>query len=265
MAYKLVKVEKLDRIAKVIMNNPTTLNAMNKQMEQEMITVLRDLATKDDIRLVIITGAGKSFCSGADWRWLDSHESYSHLPADKMQQALVDRQEVILTLHHYNKPLIAMVNGPAVTVGFDIACVCDMRTGCEKTRFLQGWLRMGLSPGTGAPWLFPRIVGLGRAAEILMTMDIIEAEEAYRMGLLNRLVPSEDLEAETLRLAEKVSTGPPVALRLTRTMLYKGLTTNLETVLDLAAFCEPVTLGSLDHKEALAAFREKRRPDFKGI
>ena len=264
MTYELVKVERLDGIGKIIMNNPSTLNAMNKQMEREMIAALGELAADNEIRVVVVTGAGRSFCSGADWKWLDSTESYSHKPPDQMRQSLVERQELILTMHHFAKPLIAMVNGPAVTVGFDIACVCDMRTGSEKTRFLQGWLRMGLSPGTGAPWLFPRIVGLGRAAEILMTMDFIEAEEAYRIGLLNRLVPSGQLEAETLLLAGKVAMGPPSALKLTRTMLYKGLTTNLETVLDMAAFCESITLGSQDHQEALAAFREKRAPRFQG-
>ena len=229
-----------------------------------MIAGLKELENEENIRAVIVTGAGRSFCSGADWKWLGSKESYSHAPPDKMRQSLVERQELILTLHHYSKPLIAMVNGPAVTIGFDIACVCDMRTGCEKTRFLQGWSRMGLTPGGGAPWLFPRIVGLGKAAEILMTMDFIEADEAYQIGLLNRLVDSDELEAVTLQLAQKVAAGPPVALRLTRTMLYESLNSDLETALNLAAFCEPITLSSEDHQEALAAFREKRNPDFKG-
>jgi enoyl-CoA hydratase/carnithine racemase len=264
MGYEFLEIEKKGRIAKVIMSNPSTLNAMNKKMEREMISGLKQLEGEDDVRVVIVTGSGRSFCSGADWKWLDSKESYSHARPDQMRQSLVERQELILTLHHYAKPLIAMVNGPAVTIGFDIACVCDVRTGCEKTRFLQGWSRMGLTPGGGAPWLFPRIVGLGKAAEILMTMDFIEAEEAYQMGLLNKLVGSDELESATLQFAQKIADGPPVALRMTRTMLYAGLKSDLESILHMAAFCEPITLGSEDHQEALTAFREKRKPDFKG-
>jgi 2-(1,2-epoxy-1,2-dihydrophenyl)acetyl-CoA isomerase len=264
MAYEFLAIEKVNRVAKVIMTNPAALNAMNKQMEREMIAGLKQLESDDAIRVVVVTGEGRSFCSGADWKWLDSDESYSHASPDEMRQALIERQELILVLHHYSKPLIAMVNGPAVTIGVDIACYCDMRIGCETTRFLHGWTRMGLAPGGGAPWHLPRIVGLGKAAEILLTMGVVEAEEAYRIGLLNRLVDSDDLESETMQLAQEVADGPPVALRLIRTMLYEGLDSDLESALALAALCEPITLSSDDHQEALAAFREKRKPSFEG-
>ena len=157
-----------------------------------------------------------------------------------------------------------MVNGAAVGAGCDLAMACDMRTGCESTRFMNAFVRIGLFPGWGGTWLYPRVMGVGRALEFLFTGDFMEAEEAGRLGVLNRLVASEDLEKETMALATRIAEGPPIAMRLAKMQVYKGLNMEFETALNVAAACETITLSSEDHREGVAAFREKRKADFKG-
>ena len=157
-----------------------------------------------------------------------------------------------------------MVNGPAVGAGFDLALVCDLRIGSEKARFMNAFVRIGLFPGWGGTWLYPRVMGVGRALEFLFTGDFTEAEEAGRLGVLNRLVSSEELEKETMALATRIAEGPPIAMRLAKMQVYKGLNMEFETALNIAAACETITLSSEDHREGVAAFREKRKPQFKG-
>jgi len=157
-----------------------------------------------------------------------------------------------------------MINGAAVGGGFDLACACDLRVGSEKARFMVAFTRIGLFPGWGGTWLYPRIIGIAKSAEMLFTGDFLEAKDAERYGLLNRLVPAEELEGETMALARRIADGPPIAIRLSKLQLYKGLEMDLETAMKVAAACETITLTSEDHKEGVAAFREKRRPQYKG-
>jgi enoyl-CoA hydratase/carnithine racemase len=162
------------------------------------------------------------------------------------------------------KPTIAMVNGAAVGAGCDFAFGCDLRTGSENTRFMSAFIKVGLFPGWGGTWLFPRLMGVGKALEYLYTGDFIEAKDAEKLGILNRLVPAADLLTETMKLAEKIANGPPIAIRMTKLNVYKGLNMDLETALQVAAACESITLTSEDHKEGIAAFKEKRPAKFQG-
>ncbi len=157
-----------------------------------------------------------------------------------------------------------MVNGAAVGAGCDLAFACDMRTGSENTRFMNAFIRIGLFPGWGGTWLYPRVMALGKALEYLYTGDFIEAEDAEKLGVLNRLVSADELEKETMALAGKIASGPPVAMRLTKLQVYKGLNMDLETALQMAAACETITLTSEDHREGVAAFREKRQAKYQG-
>jgi enoyl-CoA hydratase/carnithine racemase len=163
------------------------------------------------------------------------------------------------------KPVIAMVNGAAVGAGFDLSCGCDIRIGSPRARFMVAYVRIGLFPGFGGTWLYPRMLGsIGKAAELLFTGDFMEAEEAYRLGFLNKLVPEEELENTTREMARKIASGPPIAIRLSKLMLYKGLEFDLETAMKMAAAAETITLTSRDHEEGTAAFRESRRPMYEG-
>ena len=162
------------------------------------------------------------------------------------------------------KPTLAVVNGPAVGGGFDIALACDMRIGSENARFMVAFTRIGLVPGTGGGWLLPRIVGLSQACRLIFTGDLVEAEEAHQMGLLDWLVPSDNLEEEAMALALRVAQGPPIALRLDKMMIYEGLNGDFETAVNLGSMCERLCLGTEDFKEGIKAFAEKRRPVFRG-
>ena len=157
-----------------------------------------------------------------------------------------------------------MIHGAAVGGGFDLACACDLRTGSENTRFMVAFTRIGLFPGWGGTWLYPRIIGIPKAAEMLFTGDFLEAKDAERLGLLNKLVPAADLEKETMNLAGRIANGPPIAIRLAKMQLYKGLEMDLETAMKVAAACETITLTSEDHREGVKAFQAKRKTQYKG-
>ena len=272
MGYQTVIYEKGDGIAKIIMNRPERLNALNAQLMIELVATVRDVAADDGVRVLVIGGAGRGFCAGADFRFTEVR-SGDVAPEEAEQRGTVFEQglllhpfndEVILGLQRMDKPTIAMVNGAAVGGGFDIALACDMRVGSENARFMVAFTRIGIVPGSGGAWLLSRIVGMPKACELIFSGDFVEAEEAYRIGLLNKLVAADRLEEETMALAQRIAQGPPIALRLDKMMIYKGLGTDLETALAFASACENITLHSQDHLEGVMAFTQKRKPQFRG-
>jgi 2-(1,2-epoxy-1,2-dihydrophenyl)acetyl-CoA isomerase len=162
-------------------------------------------------------------------------------------------------------PTIAMVNGFAVGGGFDYACACDIRIGSEKARFGSAFIGVGLVPETGGGYLLPRIVGLSKALEILYTGKWVGAEEAERIGLLNKLVPADKLEWETMELARQLAKAAPIAIGMTKQLVYRGLETDLDTALQMSAAYQAIVTFSEDHHEGVAAWREKREPVYRGI
>jgi len=270
--YQTIIYARSERIATVTLNRPEKFNAITPQMSREIIAALDVADADDEVRAVIITGAGKAFCAGADVGTLPG-DAKNAAPAagaitrnaEDIRRSLVFTSGVLLPkLQKLQKPTIAMVNGLAVGAGCDLAMGCDMRTGCEHTRFMNAFIRIGLFPGWGGTWLYPRVMGLPKALEFLFTGDFMEAKDAEKYGVLNRLTEAAKLAAETMALAQKIADGPPIAMRLTKMQVYRGLEVDLETALQMAAACETITLTSEDHKEGVKALREKRRPDFKG-
>ena len=251
-------------IARVTLNRPDRLNALNDQMQVEIADAVTEADSDPNIRVVIITGAGRAFCAGGDLNQLGGSsngdgEGWTSGNADEVRRSFRLAQDMILGVQRCEKPVIAMVNGVATGAGLDLACACDIRIGTPRSRFMSAYVRIGLFPGFGGTWLYPRTFGsLGRAAEMLFTGDFLEADEAHRLGFLNRLVSEDQLEATTLELAERIAAGPPIAIRLSKLMLYKGLEFDLETAMKMAAAGETITLTSRDHVEGVAAFREKR-------
>jgi enoyl-CoA hydratase/carnithine racemase len=263
MPYETILVEKKEGIEVLTLNRPERMNSLNEKLAAELVQALQEVNRDDEIRVLVLTGAGKGFCAGADVGGMSAGERESK-GAEEIRRGFRNIQGVILGLHRLEKPTVAMVNGAAVGGGFDLACACDLRTGSENARFMVAFTRIGLFPGWGGTWLYPRIVGVPKAAEMLFTGDFLEAKEAERLGLLNKLVPAAELEKETMSLARRIANGPPIAIRLAKLQLYKGLEMDLETALQVAAACETITLTSEDHKEGVAAFREKRPPRYKG-
>ncbi|CAI7990287.1 3-hydroxypropionyl-coenzyme A dehydratase [Geodia barretti] len=227
-------------------------------MQLEVTDALTQAESDDDVRVVIITGAGRAFCAGGD---LNDLGGSSDVPAPGK---CTSHLGFGLGVQRCEKPVIAMVNGVATGAGLDLACACDIRIGTARSRFMSAYVRIGLFPGFGGTWLYPRTLGsLGRAAEMLFTGDFLEADEAYRLGFLNRLVDEEELESTTISMAERIAAGPPIAIRLSKLMLYKGLEFDLETAMKMAAAGETITLTSQDHVEGVTAFRQKRAAEYR--
>jgi enoyl-CoA hydratase/carnithine racemase len=263
MSWETIGLEKKENIGVLTLNRPERMNAFNEKMEAEVVQALQEADQDEEVRVLVVTGAGKAFCAGADMGRMSGEERRPK-GAEEFRRGFRNIQGIILGLQRLEKPTIAMINGAAVGGGFDLACACDLRTGSENTRFMVAFTRIGLFPGWGGTWLYPRIIGIPKAAEMLFTGDFLEAKDAERLGLLNKLVPAADLEKETMDLAGRIANGPPIAIRLAKMQLYKGLEMDLETAMKVAAACETITLTSEDHREGVKAFQGKRKPQYKG-
>ena len=268
MSYENILLTNDEGIAKLTLNRPERLNAVGPAMAQEILAALAEVDGNEEARVLVFTGAGRGFCAGADVGGMTGGTREGMGTARNAEEMRRYHSRVVgkigITLQKMQKPTIAMVNGIAVGGGFDVALACDLRVGSKNARFRNAFVKIGLFPGWGGTWLYPRVMGLPKALEYLYTGDFLDAEEAEKIGVLNKLVAPEDLEKETMALARKIAQGPPIALRLMKLQAYKGMQMDLETAVEMAAACESITLNSEDHKEGVAAFREKRDPRFQG-
>jgi enoyl-CoA hydratase/carnithine racemase len=263
MSSETIIYNKEDGIARITLNRPDHLNAFNREMEEALIECLDNVSEDDGIRVLILTGAGRAFCSGGDVseNMTEEYGGSVQKVSDTFHHIY---QGIILKLFNLDVPTIGMINGVAVGLGFDVALACDIRIGSDNAKFMVGFTRMGLTPAAGGAWLMPRIMGLAKAAELIYTADFLEAEEALRLGVLNRIVPAIELEKETMALARKIGGNSPLANRLAKLQIHRGLDTDLGTALELGATCQAICLTSEDTRDALTAFREKRQPVFRG-
>lgn len=266
--YILLEKDPEDYIATLTLNRPERRNALNDVMQDEIGDAIEEVDSDDSVRVLVITGAGRAFCAGGDLDQLKGGSApgvWVSENVDDIRRSFKRTQRFMLGLQRMEKPVIAMINGASVGAGFDLACGCDIRIGSPRARFMVAYVKIGLFPGFGGTWLYPRMLGsLGKAAEMLFTGDFMEADEAHRLGFLNKLVPEEELESTTLEMARKIANGPPIAIRLSKLMLYRGLEFDLETAMKMAAAAETITLTSQDHAEGTAAFRESRNPKYEG-
>lgn len=262
MNYDTIVFEKRDGIAKISLNQPDKLNALNTKMITDLYEALNESGMDPEVRCIVLTGVGRGFCSGADAGDLGSKSVEEGAEDFGIRMERYNR--VIRALRDIEKPIIASINGVAVAAGMNLALACDIRIASDRARFGEVFVKVGLSPDCGGGYLLWRLVGLGKATELMFTGDMIDAEEAQRIGLVNKVVPSEELEKATAEFAERMAKGPTRAIGLAKKILNRGMETDLATLLDLEAFAQYQTATSVDCSEGVRAFTEKRAPHFNG-
>ncbi len=250
-----------DRIATITLNRPDKLNAFTAAMIDRWARALEEAQRDPAVHAVVVTGAGRAFCAGGDVRRMGEGEP---TPLDHKNALWEHIHRIPKTLDLMDKPVIAMVNGVAVGAGMGMALQCDIRIASEEARFSTGYVNVGLVPGDGDAFFLPRLVGIAKALELLWTGEFVDAREAERLGIVNRVVPAAALQPETYALARKIADGPQVAIRLMKRAAYQSLRLDLRTHLDLVSSHMAVVRDTEDHKEGVRAFKEKRPPKFTG-
>ena len=257
----IILVDISENIATVTLNRPEKLNALSGEMMEGLVPVIEGLAEEKEVRCVVVTGAGRGFCAGGDIAGMASGET---LPNENPVARLRRLEETSRLLHEMPKPTIAMVNGPAAGAGLSIALACDIRIAGESARFGTAFVRIGFSGDFGGTWMLQRLVGPAKARELYFTGDLIDAREAERIGMVNRVVPDDELAAETRALAERIAKGPPIALARMKQNMNLGLASDFSTLLDAEAEGMIMTGMTQDNREAVKAFLEKRPATFHG-
>ncbi len=259
MGYETILVDKADGVATVTLSRPEARNAIDVRMREELVGAFDELEADETARAIILTGAGGHFSAGGDVKTMVKR----HSAADGRAR-VESLNRFVLRLFNFPKPTIAMVDGFAVGAGCNIALGCDIVIASDRARFGEVFAKIGLVPDGGGTWLLPRLVGLAKAKELVFTADIIDAAEALRIGLVNRVVPAAELESTTRTLATRIAAGPPGTLALAKSLLNRASTTDLAAALELEAFAQGQAISSEDHAEGVRAFLEKRPPKFQG-
>ena len=263
MGFNEILLEKEEGIAVITLNRPERFNAFTTSMYRELPRIVDQLRRDDEIKVAILTGARKGFCAGSDV----SERMVKRLETGCEESRFENLQQVgamALDMFNFDKPLIGAINGVAVGAGLSIALLCDIRLASEKARFGALWLNMGLIPDLGSTYSLPRIVGREKALELMLSREIIGADEALKIGLVSKVFPHDQLMDEAMELAMSIAAGPSVAVELTKRGLRRSLENDLETQLDYEGYAQNICRQTEDHREGVCAFTEKRKPIFTG-
>lgn len=253
-----VLVDKKGNLGIITLNRPKCLNAMNDGLVEDFHAALTELENDKDIRVIILTGAGRAFCAGGDLNYLEG------LTDDLSRQNFIRRVgQMTLRIKKCAKPVIAMINGVTAGAGVNLMLACDIVCSSEKAKFIQSFVNVGLVPDCGGMYLLKETVGLQKAKELMFTADVISAQEAEKLQMVMHVYTQEDLAAETEKLAKKIAGGAPLAISYMKKMLNKSYH-NLEEFLDEEALVQTFCLGTQDCQEGINAFKEKRAPQFTG-
>lgn len=261
MSYKMLLVKKEEGIATIIINRPQVLNAINEEVAMELTQAIKEVAADDASKVLVLTGSSGAFSAGGDL----NQSTFTNPLAPHVERDLTYRVSLpSYYLRTMPKPTIAMVDGPAVGIGFNYAIACDIVIASERARFGEVFITVGLHPDGLGTFLLPQRVGVSKAFELTTTGRIIGAKEADKIGLVNRVVPVDQLESTVMDMARGLAKGPSIAIGLSKISLYQALHTSLETALEAEARAQALCFHTEDCKEGVTAFLEKRKPVFKG-
>ena len=253
--------EEFDKVARITFNRPEKRNALNLDLLSEVIEVVEYLQTNDNIRALIVTGAANVFAGGADVDYLKN--VLCKQPVTEIYKVLTEYYgKAALSLRKLPFPVIAAINGPAVGAAFDFSLNCDFRVASKSASMGSIWVRISTIPALGGMFLLPRIVGYGRAAEMIFSGDIISADEAYRIGLVNHVYEDNELQEKALALATRLSNNAPAAVKIAKNGLNRGLDGTFSGEVDYAVYMQGICMAMQDCTEGITAFKEKRAPKF---
>lgn len=259
MAYQFLTYGVENGIATITLNRPEVYNALNNEITFELQDALKQVAKDDLVRVVVLTGAGKAFCSGQDLKSAPAGQKRSFM------ESLHKRYNPIITaMRHLPKPIIARLNGVAAGAGCSLALACDVLIASEEATLIEVFINIGLVPDSGSSWFLPRLVGMARAFELATMGTRMKAADAERIGLVNKCVPANQLDETVSQYASYYATAPTRAIGLIKKMLNKSETSSLEDMLEYEAYCQEIAGKSDDYKEGVEAFLGKRKADFKG-
>jgi len=263
MTYECLLYEVKDGVATLTLNRPERLNALGGSLREDLHDAITRSAASSDVRVMVITGAGKGFCAGGDVKAMNEAKE------GKRERPLIDkvapgRDRTLLAMRDAPQPIIAAVNGAAAGAGMNLALGCDIRIASTAAKFSQAFVKRGLHPDWGGTYFLPRAIGMARAAELIFTGDVIDAAEALRLGIVSRVVAPEELMPTVGELARRIAAGPPMAIRLAKGSLYGNAERDLPTALERETFAQNICFETEDAAEGIRAFGEKRPPVFRG-
>ena len=258
MAYENIIYEVSDRIATITLNRPDAMNATTDELYQEFQDALGRVASDPDVGCLILTGAGRGFCAGADLKARKDDMT----PLQRRARHRWILKDILEPLFRLEKPVIAAINGAAAGAGFNIALACDFVIASDKASFIQAFAKVGLVPDLGGLYLLSRVVGIAKAKELCFTARKVGAEEAQVIGIVNHVVPHDTLLDEARAIAATIVKGSPTALAMTKTLLNKSSNSTLDQMLEFESYAQTVAYLTPEYEEGVQAFREKRAPDF---
>ena len=260
MPYEAVMLDKAGGVATITLNQPQSLNALSSPIRRDLAAALAEVRDDAEVRAVIITGAGRAFCAGGDVKGMAGGRT----PIEWREWLLFTDRSIIQVMLDMEKPIVAAVNGYAVGAGCNVALASDIIIAADNARFAEIFVRIGLAPDGGGAWTLPRRVGLAKAKELAFTGEIIDAAEAYRIGMVNRVVPADKLMDEARAFAQRLANGPTRAIGLCKRMLTRCVDLDFAAAMEYEAQTQAMLFQTEDHKEGVKAFMEKREPQFKG-
>jgi enoyl-CoA hydratase/carnithine racemase len=263
MSYKCLLYDTKDGIATLTLNRPERLNALGDTLRDDLLDAVTRASRDPDVRVIVVTGAGKGFCAGGDVKAMnEAKEGRSERPL--IEKIAPSRDRTLLAMRDAPQPIIAAVNGAAAGAGMNLALGCDLRIASTAAKFSQAFVKRGLHPDWGGTYFLPRVVGMAKACELIFTGAVIDAGEALRLGLVSEVVAPDALMPRVYELGRAIADGPPLAIRLAKRALYHNADADLRSALEFETFAQNVCFETEDAREGIRAFVEKRPPVFRG-